>query len=108
MDSTGFTTTAADLDTGMRRRKTSQIGALVAEMKLSIRNLDADILAEEQRTRISDPANVAYSTLAMAARQRRDNLRQTVAGLEQQLAALRPADPAAEAGHEANGMGHAA
>ncbi len=113
MDSTGFTATAIDHDGGTRRRQVMQISALIAEMKGSIRNLDADILAEEQRTRISDPANVAYSTLAMAAKQRRDNLRQTVTNLERQLAALRPpeAAPAADAGSvstQVHGIGHAA
>jgi hypothetical protein len=36
--------------------------------------LDSEIRAEEERTRISDPAHVAYSMFAKAARARRDNL----------------------------------
>jgi hypothetical protein len=89
MDSTSLTAAVNGFEAGMHRRRLAQIELLVAEMKNSIRNFDIDIKAEEQRTRISDPRHVAYSTLAMAATQRRDNLKRTVAELEERLATMR-------------------
>jgi hypothetical protein len=51
--------------------------------------LDREIEAEETRSGNSDPTQFAYSTYAKAARQRRDNLKHSIAGLKQQLDAAR-------------------
>ena len=110
MDSTRFTT-ANSFAPDPQRQRLTQIELLIAEMRLSIRNLDTDIKAEEQRTRISDPGHIAYSTLAMAAIQRRDNLKRTIARLEDQQAAMRLAadaqapDRAADADGTSGGSG---
>jgi flagellar FliJ protein len=104
MDSATFTVTAGHFEADNHRRRLTQIELLITEMRLSIRNFDIDIKAEEQRTRISDPRHIAYSTLAMSAIQRRDNLKRTIAKLEEQLAALRQAGaPAPEHPNETTG-----
>jgi flagellar protein FliJ len=53
--------------------------------------LDSEIRAEEERTQIFDATNVAYSTLAKAARARRDNLRRSSDELGLHLHSMREA-----------------
>jgi hypothetical protein len=51
--------------------------------------LNSEIDAEEERTQIFDPTNVAYSTLAKAARARCDNLRRSSDELSLDLQSMR-------------------
>ena len=49
-------------------------------------DLELQIKIEEDRTRVRDQSHFSYSTFAMAAAQRRDNLRQSTKGLRESLA----------------------
>ena len=54
-------------------------------MDTTITALDRYVAAEEVRTRITDVRRVAYSTAAMAARVRSDNLKKSVIALKAKL-----------------------
>ena len=69
-----------------KRRRVTQIEAMIAEFSRMASDLDREIAAEEQRTGISDRSHFAYSTYANAARGRRDNLKHSVDELRSQLA----------------------
>jgi hypothetical protein len=75
-----FETRLSDLRASMKLR------ALVADLQSQVQFLDANIRDEEQRTGISDVANVAYPILAKNLRGRRDNLLATIRVLESHLA----------------------
>lgn len=55
-------------------RRLAQIDAMVGEFERMASDLERDIAAEENRTGITDPRHFAYSPVAGAARQRRENL----------------------------------
>ncbi len=68
-----------------KRRRVSQIEAMIAEFERMAGDLDREIANEERKAGISDPANYAYPTFAKAARGRRDNLLNSAAELRDQL-----------------------
>ncbi|TCT13381.1 flagellar export protein FliJ [Tepidamorphus gemmatus] len=68
-----------------KRRKVAQIETMVADFQRMADELDRQIAEEERRVGITDVTHFAYPTFAKAAMQRRDNLRGSVAGLQQQL-----------------------
>ncbi len=57
-----------------RRRRLTQIEAMIGEFARIAADLDREIALEEQRAGISDTTHFAYPTYARAARVRRDNL----------------------------------
>src|SRR5215831_9541753 len=61
-----------------KRRKVMQIEGMAAD-------LDREILAEQERAGIHDPAHFAYPTYAKAALNRRDNLKRSADDLKGQL-----------------------
>src|SRR6202140_4871864 len=67
------------------RQRVKQIEAMIADFERMASMLEADIRAEEDRTRIRDTGHFAYSTCARAVTQRRDNLQRTIAQLRKQL-----------------------
>ena len=69
-----------------KRRRVSQIEAMIAEFGRMAGDLDREIALEEQRSGITDMSHFAYSTYARAARVRRDNLKQSTEDLRPQLA----------------------
>ncbi|MCP3466439.1 MULTISPECIES: hypothetical protein [unclassified Bradyrhizobium] len=69
---------------------TTQLHALIADLRWRVQLLDADIKEEERKAGVSDPANLAYPMLAVTLRGRRDNLHATVATLQRQLEAVAP------------------
>ena len=75
-----FKTQLNDLRATMKQR------ALLAHLHSQVQFLSQDIHAEEQRTGIFDPANVAYPMLARNLRARHDNLVATITMLESHLA----------------------
>jgi flagellar protein FliJ len=79
------------------RRRVAQIESMIADFDRMADAIGGDIQAEEQRTRIHDQANFAYSTFARALIQRRDNLNRSISELKRQLtdarAALETATP---------------
>jgi len=68
-----------------KRRRASQIEAMIGEFARMAADLDREIAAEEARSGISDPGHFAYSTYARAARSRRDNLQHSADELRGQL-----------------------
>lgn len=69
-----------------KRRRVTQIEMMMADFQRMAAELDREVAHEEGRAGISDPAHFAYPTYARAAATRRDNMRQSAAALEGQLA----------------------
>jgi flagellar protein FliJ len=69
--------------------KVADLERMICEFEYKAADLDRQIRAEEDRTRIKDPAHFAYSTFAKSASQRRDNLRASADGLKAELEAAR-------------------
>ena len=70
-------------------REVAQIRNMIVDLDRSIQILDCDVANEEQRARVSDRSDPAYPILARALAARRDNLRDTIAALEQRLATIK-------------------
>ncbi|MFG1374500.1 flagellar export protein FliJ [Xanthobacter oligotrophicus] len=71
------------------RRRLAQIDTMIAEFERMAQDLERDISAEEERSGISDPRHFAYPPLALAARNRRDNLQRSAQDLKAQQEAAR-------------------
>jgi flagellar protein FliJ len=70
-----------------KQRQVSQIEAMIAEFDRMAKELNDQIVAEQERTGIHDAGHFAYPTFAKAAMQRRDNLKASADELKAQLAA---------------------
>ena len=57
-----------------KRRQVTQIGTMIAEFERMAKDLNDQVVAEQERTGIKDTGHFAYPTFAKAAIQRRDNL----------------------------------
>lgn len=68
-----------------KRRRVTQIESMVAEFSKIARELDQEVVLEEQRAGIFDTSHFAYPTYARAARTRRDNLHRSSEELMSQL-----------------------
>ena len=67
-----------------KRRQLTQLDMMIAEFERMASELEAQILAEEKKAGITDINHFAYPTFAKAARQRRDNLKNSQADLSEQ------------------------
>jgi hypothetical protein len=74
------------------QREAVKIRKMIGDLARSVELLNCDIASEEERTRISDRSDAAYSILARMLAARRDNLRETVAALERRLLKLDQAE----------------
>ncbi|MEP3231383.1 MAG: flagellar export protein FliJ [Hyphomicrobiales bacterium] len=74
-----------------KRRQLSAIEIMVNDFKRMATDLDNQILAEQERSGISDITHFAYPTFAKAAMTRRDNLLQSAEDLSGQLEAAQNA-----------------
>jgi flagellar export protein FliJ len=72
-----------------KRRKLAEIEAMIGEFNQMGSDLDRQIAIEQERAGVTDVNHYAYPTFAKAAMQRRDNLANSVAGLEAKLAVAR-------------------
>jgi flagellar protein FliJ len=72
-----------------KRRQVRQIETMIAEFERMAKELNDQIVAEQERSGIHDAGHFAYSTFAKAATQRRDNLAASANELKGQLAAAR-------------------
>jgi flagellar protein FliJ len=70
-----------------KKRQVAQIETMIAEFERMAKDLDDQILAEQERSGIHDVGHFAYPTFAKAAMQRRDNLKTSAEDLRAQLAA---------------------
>ena len=66
-------------------REVTVIRRMLADLVRMTQLIESDIVAEEERARISDQADAKYSMLARSLIERRDNIRMTIAGLERRL-----------------------
>jgi hypothetical protein len=64
---------------------------LIADFDFIIANLDREILIEQERAGIHDPAHFAYPTYAKAAILRRDNLKRSADEFRAELAKAKEA-----------------
>jgi hypothetical protein len=69
-----------------KRRQLAQLDAMIAEFDRMASELDMQITIEEKKSGITDVTHFAYPTFAKAARQRRDNLKNSQADLVAQRA----------------------
>lgn len=74
-----------------KRRQVAQIEAMIAEFERMAKDLNDQVIAEQERSGIRDAGHFAYPTFAKAATQRRDNLAASGEALKDQLAAARAA-----------------
>ena len=67
-----------------KRRQLAQLDMMIAEFDRMAGELDVQIAIEEKKSGITDISHFAYPTFAKAARQRRDNLKNSQADLATQ------------------------
>jgi flagellar export protein FliJ len=67
-----------------KRRQLAQLDLMITEFERMANELEVQIAAEEKKAGISDVNHFAYPTFAKAARQRRDNLRNSQTDLADQ------------------------
>ena len=67
-----------------KRKQIRQLDMMIAEFERMAGELELQITAEEKKSGITDINHFAYPTFAKAARQRRDNLRDSQTDLKQQ------------------------
>jgi flagellar FliJ protein len=72
-----------------KKRQVEQIEVMIAEFERMAKELDDQILAEQERSGIHDAGHFAYPTFAKAATQRRDNLNASAHELKERLAAAK-------------------
>lgn len=65
--------------------ESAQIRALISDLANVVRLIDSDIATEEELAKVSDPFDANYPILARSLTARRDNLRETIAVLENRL-----------------------
>ena len=70
-----------------KSRYLEDIQRTIREFEQMAADLERQVRIEEDRTGVRDRSHLSYSTLAEAAAQRRDNLRQSVQVLREKLAA---------------------
>jgi hypothetical protein len=70
---------------------------MLVDLNRIVEILASDIATEEERSRVSDRSDPAYPMLARTLGERRDNLKFTIAALEQRLEKMLAALPEAVA-----------
>ena len=73
------------------RRQVALMERLIADFNFIVANLDREIVIEQERADIHDPAHFAYPTYAKAAILRRDNLKRSADELRAELAKAKEA-----------------
>src|SRR5258707_15725321 len=66
-------------------REVTVISKILADLVHAVELIESDIVAEEARARISNRSDAKYPILARSLIERRDNIRMTIAALEQRL-----------------------
>ncbi len=69
-------------------REALQIGELIADLDCIVQILTSDIVAEEERAQVFKRSQPENPMLARTLAARRDNLTDTIAGLERRLATI--------------------
>ncbi len=73
------------------RRRVALMERMIADFDCTVADLDREILIEQERAGLHDPAHFAYPTYAKAAILRRDNLKRSADELRAQLAKAKEA-----------------
>jgi ABC-type transporter Mla subunit MlaD len=76
-------------------REAAQIRTLISDLDRVVQCLNCDIATEEEHAGVLDRSNVTYPLLAGTLAARRDNLRDTIAVLEQRLSTAPLVEPIA-------------
>jgi hypothetical protein len=71
---------------GEQKRRISTLRRLIADCDRMAADLDQEVRNEENRVKVHDPADIAYSIYAKATASRRDNLRRSAGELRDHLA----------------------
>ena len=74
-----------------KRRRVNQIESMIADFDRMAGDLDREIVAEQTKSGIHEPAHYAYPTYAKAAATRRDNLKRSADELKGQASDARAA-----------------
>ena len=77
------------------RREVAQIRTMIVDLDRVARFLASDIVIEEERSGVADRSDPAYPILARTLAARRDNLKVTIATLEQRVEEILAALPGA-------------
>src|SRR5258708_33823876 len=77
------------------RREVAQIRTMIVDLDRVARFLASDIVIEEERSRVADRSDPAYPILARTLAARRDNLKVTIATLQQRVEEILGALPEA-------------
>jgi hypothetical protein len=72
-------------ETETAQRETAQIRRMIVDLDRTLRILVCDIATEEERAQVSDPSDICYPVLARVMAARRDNLKITIAALQERL-----------------------
>ena len=64
-------------------REVAVISKILADLVRTVQLIEIDIAVEEERARVSDRSDAKYPILARTLIERRDNLKVTIAALEQ-------------------------
>lgn len=64
-------------------REVAVIGKILADLARTVQLIESDIAVEEERARVFDRSDAKYPILARTLIERRDNLKMTIAALEQ-------------------------
>ncbi|WP_416186666.1 flagellar export protein FliJ [Fulvimarina sp. 2208YS6-2-32] len=83
-----------------KRRQVEQLELMMAEFDRMCADLEAQVISEEKKSGITDQTHFAYPMFAKAARQRRENLGNSVNDLRVQINAAKIALEEAEAEFE--------
>ena len=67
------------------QREAVQIRRMIVDLDRTLQILVCDIATEEERAQVSDPSDVGYPVLARVTAARRDNLKMTIAALQERL-----------------------
>jgi len=70
---------------GVTLSEAERIRTLIADLDCLVQILDCDIATEQERTPASDRSDATYSMLASTLEARRDNLKVTIAALNERL-----------------------
>jgi hypothetical protein len=91
MRSRATSTRSREFQVSDRKRQVALMERMIADFDCTVADLDREILIEQERARIHDPAHFAYPTYAKAAILRRDNLKHSADELRAQLAKAKKA-----------------
>ncbi len=68
-----------------KRRKVAELELMLGEFRQRERDLEAQVEAEQRKAGISDVAHFAYPMFAKSVLRRRENILESIAGIERQL-----------------------